>query len=597
VTAVLTVVACAGAAPAAASRTDQVRREARTLAREVAAPWGPDRQYSNGEFVDEVGGHSSYGEAVLGYALISEGIREHDAEKVSTGLRAMHYATNRYSSANGAVSVFQNMAVGFTYRLAEKRLRDDSDWRSIRSTVRSFMRRQPLVRLRPHPPHFGNHLIVESLEVVNFVRSGLTSSNSSAILGPDRGRNYAAARDFVQDDVPHLFAGDVVRSGGESTLLLSDPPDKPLAYQGLSIGLYARAMELLSSSGKAEVALKRALEASWRLVAPDGDMSYFGRNQEEAWTLAATAYAARIAEKLPNTSPSQRTRFEALARRALERIRDVHLGGPGGIWPIPALRIDLRKGTDAVDHGGFAPYGGLALMFLNMLADTEAPKDASGDEVHADRSGAAILGKGESLFAVQRAGPIWMAVRSGPSVQRPTDIRYDGGLLLVKRLQNDGTWADLLPTRPRLPLHGNDSAGPLIVRNKRGTAVFSGHRITPHGSKGLTMVGAYRALRGDPGIKHFSHERFRPVDCGAQVSFPARGGDVVENSVFLRRTGPYSTGGGEVVSGGTRVTTDPPARVVIEKDYRSATDPDVIRARLRWSVDADRTIKVRICTA
>jgi hypothetical protein len=190
-----------------------------------------------------------------------------------------------------------------------------------------------------------------------------------------------------------------------------------------------------------------------------------------------------------------------------------------------------------------------------------------------------------------------MAVRSGPSIVRPTDIRYDGGLLLAKRLANDGTWFDLIPTRPRLPLHGNDSAGPLIIRNEKGTAVFSGSRIRAHGSKGLTMVGAYRRLRGDPRVSRSADERFRPVDCGVQVSFPVKKGDVVENSVFLRRTGPYTTGPGAVTSGGTTVTTAPPARVSIEKKYRSATDPDVIRARLRWSADTDRRIRVRICTA
>ena len=190
-----------------------------------------------------------------------------------------------------------------------------------------------------------------------------------------------------------------------------------------------------------------------------------------------------------------------------------------------------------------------------------------------------------------------MAVRSGPSVQRPTDVRYDGGLLLVKLRQNDGTWADLIPTRPRLPLHGNDSAGPLIIRNSRGTAVFDGHRIRAHGAKGLTMVGEYRRLRGDPGVSRFSNERFRPVACGVEVSFPAKKGDVVENSVFLRKTGPYSAGGGAVTSGGTTVTAKPKPRIVVERKYRSATDPDVIRARLRWSVDADKKIKVKICTA
>jgi hypothetical protein len=264
---------------------------------------------------------------------------------------------------------------------------------------------------------------------------------------------------------------------------------------------------------------------------------------------------------------------------------------------IPALRIDLKKGAEAVDYGGFAPYGGLALIFLNLIADMKAPSGATGDEVRADHGGSAVLGSGQSLFAIQRFGPIWMAVRSGPSVVRPTDIRYDGGLLRVKRLLDDGTWADLIPTRPRLPLHGNDSAGPLIIRNKRGTAVFSGSGIQVHGSSGITMDGGYRRLRGDPRVSRSADERFRPLGCGVQVSFPVRKDDVVEDSVFVRRTGSYSAGSGQVTSGGTTVTTIPPARIVIEPGYRSATDPDVIRARLRWRADSSMRLRVRICMA
>jgi hypothetical protein len=343
--------------------------------------------------------------------------------------------------------------------------------------------------------------------------------------------------------------------------------------------------------------LRRALEASWRLTAPDGDLSYYGRNQEEAFSLAATAYGARVAQTLPGTSSARAHRYEELARRALERIRDVHLGGPAGIWIIPAVRIDEKRGGLAVDHGGYAPYGGLALMFLNAIADTEAPRGSEGDRIFSDSNGTAILGRGESLFATQRIGPIWYAVRAGPSIDRPTDVRYDGGLLRLKRRNSDGNWVDLVPTRPRLPINGADSAGPLIIRNGKGTAVFAGERINPGGSKGMRMIGGYRRLRGTPAVSRSADELFKPVDCGLRVSFPVRKGDVVEYSVYLVNEGHYILKPGEVTSAGTTVTASPEPRIVVSTDYRTSSDPEVLRARLRWRADSNERMRVRICSS
>jgi hypothetical protein len=598
--ALLVALACAAPAGAqglsAASRSDDVRSQARQMAKQIAEPWRKGRQYGNGRFVDEVGGYSSYGEAVLGYALISIGLREDDSKMVGVGLKAMRYATDRYSSSGGAISVFQNMAVGFAYRLAERKLRDDERWQRIRPTVQSFMRRQPLVRLRSENDHFANHLLVEALSVFNYVRTGMTSSTSGAILGPGREDRYRYAQRFIEDGVPHLMARSVRPSGEDNTLLLSDPPDKPLAYQGLSIGLYARAMDTLGDGGaRAQLTLRRALEASWRLTAPDGDLSYFGRNHEEAFTLAATAYGARVAQRLADVSSARSARYEALALRALQRLREVHLGGPAGIWPVPATAIDADKSRSAMDHGGYAPYGGLALMFLTMLADTESPSDSRAGDLYADRGGTAILGRGESLFATERFGRIWFAVRAGPSLQRPTDVRYDGGLIRAKRQNSDGRWFDLIPTRPRLPIDGNDSAGPLIVRDNQGTAVFDGSRIRAHGKDGIGMVGNFRTLRGSPNVTRRSDERFRPIRCGMQVAFPAHDGEVLEYSVYLRDTGNVKREDGVVSSDGTTVSADPKPRIVLKGEYRSATDPEVVRARLRWSSHESQRIRVRIC--
>src|SRR3954471_21390677 len=262
-------------APAAAAKPrDPVRQLARTIARRVAAPW-PERQYRNGRFVDEVGGRSAYGEAVLGYALIDAGLRDDKRPWVRTGLRALHYAVTHKSET----SVFQNMAVGLAYRLGERRLRHDDGWRAIRPAVEDFMRRQELQHLDPDNPSFGNHLLVEAIEVLTYVGSGVTTGDSNAIVGPGRDYRYSFTRDFIRSQVPDLFAGEVRRSRGLDTTLFSDPPDMPLVYQGLTIGLYARAVENLGVGdvgSHAATLLRRALEASWQLVGPDGDLAYAG---------------------------------------------------------------------------------------------------------------------------------------------------------------------------------------------------------------------------------------------------------------------------------------------------------------------------------
>ncbi|MEA2352856.1 MAG: hypothetical protein QOJ14_1270, partial [Thermoleophilaceae bacterium] len=411
----------------AAARTDHVRQLARSLARQIAAPW-PERQYSNGRFWDEVGEHSAYGEAVLGYALVDVGVREHDRRLVRTGLKAMRFATDRTSPQHGLTSVFQNMAVGLFYNLAQRRLAHDEQWGRIRPVVQHYIRRQVLVHLRDSNELFSNKLVIEALEVLSFRSSGITSSRSDAIVGPSRDRIYRFAVGFLRSGVPRLFAGDVRRVGGDNTLLLSDRPDDPLAYMGLASGLYARAIERLGADagGDSRVALRRSAEAAWRLMAPDGDVAWSGRQLEQAWGLAGFAYAARAAETYGGTSAIRARRYDGVARRALERLRDVHVGGRAGIFTVPAQRSEFERSRLAGGEGdGFAPYGGLALMFLDMIADGRARPGQDQAPLRSDDGGASVLGDGQSLYATQRIGDLWMAVRGRNSVTRGDDLRYD----------------------------------------------------------------------------------------------------------------------------------------------------------------------------
>jgi hypothetical protein len=599
--AALATAACAAFLPAAAAadQPDPVRHLARSMARDIAAPW-PHRQFPNGRFQDEVGGPSAFGEAVLGYALLDVGLREHEERLVGTGLKAIRYASDPRSPRDGKTSIIQNTGVGLAYNLAEGRLAHDERWKQIRPVVRSYIRRQRLVHLREGNTLFSNKLLFEALEVLAFRSSGVTSSRSNAIVGPSRDRYYRFALDLLRGGVPRFFAPDVRRIDGDRTLLLSDRPDDPLAYMGLSSGLYARAIDRLGddASGDSRVTLRRAVEASWRLMAPDGDIAWAGRQLEQAWALSGFAYAARAAETYDGTSTSRAKRYDGVALRALERLRDLHVGGEAGIYTVPAQRSDFDRSRLAGGEGdGYAPYGGLALMFLNMIVDEKARGGQEQAPLRSDDGGASVLGHGQSLYATQRIGDLWMAVRGRNSISRGDDLRYDAGLVALKRRQDDGTWRDLIPRRPLLPARGRDAAGPVILDDE-GAAVFAANRIGRKGRRGLLAHGRYRPLWGAPAVSHSADERFTPIDCGVQVSFRARARERIQYSVFLADPGNAGhADGGVVKSGGTKVTASPRGRLKLTHDWISASDSRVMRARMSWHPRSARRIRVRICEA
>ena len=208
-----------------------------------------------------------------------------------------------------------------------------------------------------------------------------------------------------------------------------------------------------------------------------------------------------------------------------------------------------------------------------------------------------MLGRGESLRAAVRHGDVWFAARAVPSVVHAGDFRYDPGLIALKHRTSNGAWRDVIPTRPRVPLaSSSDSTGPLLL-TPRGRAILSAGRIERRPGGAVELVGAYQRLGSGRPIGRGGVERIEPVDCGgAQVSFSARKGDRLEYSVFLHEgPGGPTVGPDSVVSGGTRMTFTPGAQVQIRHGYVSASDPFVLRARLRWKAQAGQLFKVALC--
>ncbi len=174
---------------------------------------------------------------------------------------------SRPSPYQKADSNFENLAVTLAYKLAESRLRADPRYRKVRGRWQAYLERVRLSRL-PNLSFYGNHWLVEAVYVLELQRTGLSSSDPNAILGGDRARSRALAEDLVNRRLVNLMRNDTVISGGEPTLLLSDPPENPLTYQGLSFGMYARAPAARPKGHSAGA--HGAAQGGQRVVAPGG---------------------------------------------------------------------------------------------------------------------------------------------------------------------------------------------------------------------------------------------------------------------------------------------------------------------------------------
>src|SRR2546421_12292202 len=82
-------------------------------------------------------------------------------------------------------------------------------------------------------------------------------------------------------------------------------------------------------------ALVRTTGALAGLMAPDGDMAYLGRRQEQSWALASAVYAAVVGQRLPGVGARQAGELRAVADRAFARLVTANSNGPGGLSAVP----------------------------------------------------------------------------------------------------------------------------------------------------------------------------------------------------------------------------------------------------------------------
>jgi hypothetical protein len=198
-----------------------------------------------------------------------------------------------------------------------------------------------------------------------------------------------------------------------------------------------------------------------------------------------------------------------------------------------------------------------------------------------------------------RRGRLWYAVKQATSFTNfPGDLRWDFGMVALKQL-HDGAWRDLQPLRPVTERTEAQSAGPQLTL-KRG-----GVEGVPYGRDIGVDAGGVTTIEGGWRVPHPSKRwlrrgvefRFEPVACGVRLSFPARAGDKLEYSSFLRGTkSAVQVADGLVTDATQAVTFTTPADVTLQGGYASAVDPRLVRARIRFSPTVAQTIAVTVCS-
>jgi hypothetical protein len=447
---------------------------------------------------------------------------------------------------------------------------------------------------RPQTSRYSNHFLVEAIGVFELLKTGLRSSRPGATLGGKRALATAVTYRLLNDQIPGFADAERVSVGGQPTLILSDPPDNPLAYQGFSVGFYARALREIGpyASPGARSALRSAVNASLDLTAPDGDLAYFGRSQEEAWALSGTANGAATAARVRGSTRSEDRAYRALADRALKRLSAAYGVGREGLYIVPALRTDMKRGTRGLDVNAGAPsFAGITLMNLNWALQ-DLPRRTRRGRIGSDVDGATALSQGESRFAVVRRGPVWFAVRRSRSARRGWDLRYDFGLIALK-VRRDGAWRDVLRLRPRR-VTGPDSAGPLLITAGGRTLPYG--NVLSHGPRGsVDVIGGWTSAAGAI-VRSGVVFNFRPTRCGVRVSWPAQAGDRFDYSFFMRRASrPRALGRFTLADSDARIRFDSPVRVRLDGAYSSAVDPALVRARAVVGAPRAKTMRVTIC--
>jgi hypothetical protein len=548
-------------------RSDLERAVARTIDSWVA------RQRPDGTFPDpfrpwclrRCGG---YDEAILGYALLLHGLRSERGSWLDASARALRAVLATPAPRDGT---FEPFALASSYRLLRAWLagdrataQDSARFAGLAGELRERVRQlRPLYIGASSQP--WNKPFVEAVTAIEIARSDVAADGPDGTFAGDAAELAPLALAYLAEQSRKLAARSGTRTASGPAAVVSDPPYFPAAYHALTTAFLARGLGLVRDLPVPDrvravrsltTTIVRGVRATAYLAAPDGDIAWRGRSQEQAWALAFAAYAAASTR-----SGCGNELAALLVRRLLARYR--RADGSLAITPLAATATDARAYDLPVELGldwyaSDPAYSGLTLAAVGWLIEAldaaQAARARSGTPgrgrclLPGERRGAWVVGRGRAAVAIARARNDWVAFGARSS----GDLRIDVGLLAWKHRDAHGRWRDVVPLRPI----GSGSAGPFLVRRGRlGAGAVSWFRWQ---RDQRTLVGrvCFRSV-ADAGSAQ---------EAARRAAVLAAGGDTAGGCLW-RRTFRARVGEGKV----TLVLSARPGDVLIQALFLPAT--------------------------
>lgn len=552
----------------------------------VLDPWLKN-QTKRGYYLRPSGSPATDGYANVGiaYAMLLEAARGGDDRYFNSAIRAIDWTNRTRLPMNG---IFYRMFSAAAYNVARANFANRSAFKRIRPRWANKLRAFPYQRGVLGSHYRYNKNLVEALEVIELYNTRLRTNQRKAVLR-DRHDALKKAVRLLNVWVPRNVKQYSVVVGPDAgwpvptrITEMSDPPFNPPAYNALSAALYARAYARLPFAQRTERMRQTAeqmIDGVVARMAPDGDIAFDGRSQEQAWALSGAAYAAWNAANFED-GPTREVHL-AFARRAVARLETVHVTSKSsyGFVLTPAAgccdRLDAPPGQD--HYYDVAKYSGLTALTMGWALEDRPDDAASGSDVlPTDRASNLVYRLGGGRFQQHRGVNTYWLLRQQSDY---FDARSDMGVAVLKIRNAAGTWIDAVPPRPYTGGHHRpaDPAAPCLVY-RRGCAYLELHGGTPQDDAGsYTYSARWRTARGT--LVRRGSATVAPTAEGLTLSWSASARDQFKFDTFLPE--PSCVPGSGVVGPNVTVTVTGQQRCGVFADFYAGGSMTTMRkARL-----------------
>lgn len=505
----------------------------------VLAPWltsqGPRGNYIRPSGVPANDGYANAG---IAYAMLLEAARSGNDAYFKSAMRAISWINRTRYPMQG---VFYRMFSAAAYNVARASFGKRIEFRRVRRAWANQLRRFPYQRGLLGTYYRYNKNLVEALSVIELYRTGLRTNTRKLVLSDRREALRRAVR-LMNVQIPRNARKYSARVGAQqgwpfaaTVAMFSDPPANSPAYNALVAGLYARAYARLPISRRTERMRLTAQQLTRGVIArtaPDGDIAFDGRSQEQAWALSSSAYAAWSESQF--TVGRQRSLYLAFARRVIDRLENIHVssGSSFGFVLTPAAgccdRQDRPPGQD--NYFDVAKYSGLAAVTMGWsLLDRPDDWQRNGTSLPTDGASDFVFERGRGAFHQHSTADLYWLLRLRSDYY---DARSDSGLAVLKARGADGKWFDAVPPRPYTGGHHKpaDPAAPCLVY-RRGCAYLELHNARRGGTGTYSFQAIWRTARGT--LVRRGSATVTPTPRGVTLSWTARSREVFRIGSFL----------------------------------------------------------------